>query len=265
VDTDEPYQPANPGADPEGDDSPLRPGFPEPGPQSRQGPYGPYGPVPNGPYGPMPDLGGMPRRRFGGRRRGCLGCGCLPLLGIMILVLLAIYVLPNPWALDIGGRFTPLETWQGYGAVQASNGGHYVLYLNLRGGIAGGAGGHLSCSGRGCDSLFGSAKLCTESGQTYSFAVTGAVHSWWNTNGAATTVDLTGSPPLPDGWVVALHGAWRGPALQLSSPDNSFTEVFTPRGTIRTVTSTADAGTAQTTIRYGTGSDFTAACRGLAG
>ena len=261
MDTDEPYQPASPGADsPGGDDSPATP----------YGPYGPIpdlgGPGPSGPYGPMPDLGGMPARgRFGRRRRGCLGCGCLPLLGILILVILAIYILPNPWALDIGGRFTPLESWQGYGTVQASNGGHYVLYLNLRGGIAGGEGGELSCSGRGCDSLFGSAKLCTESGQTYTFNVNGAVHSWWSTNGAATTVDLTNSPPLPDGWVVALHGAWHGPALQLSSPDDSFTEVFTARGAIRTVTSTADAGTARTTIRYGTDSDFTAACRGIAG
>jgi hypothetical protein len=93
----------------------------------------------------------------------------------MILVILAIYVLPNPWALHIGGRFTLLETWQGYGTVQASNGGHYVLYLNLRGGIAGGGGSHLSCSGRGCDSLFGSAKLCTESATTYKFDLRGAV------------------------------------------------------------------------------------------
>jgi hypothetical protein len=95
--------------------------------------------------------------------------------------------------------------------------------------------------------------------------VSGAVHSWWSTDGAATSVDLTNSPPLPDGWVVALHGAWHGPALRLSSPDNSFTEVFAPRGAIRSVTSTADAGTAQTTVRYGTDGDFTAACRRLAG
>ena len=205
MDTDEPYQPASPGADsPGGDHLPA---------------------TPYGPYGPIPDIGGTTQR----------------------------------------GRFTPLETWQGYGTVQASTGGHYVLYLNLRGGMANGEGGHFSCSGRGCDSLFGSGKLCTQAGQTYTFEVSGAVHSWWSTDGAAASVDLTNSPPLPDGWVVALHGAWHGPALQLSSPDNSFTEVFTPRGTIRSVTSTADAGTAQTTVRYGTDGDFTAACRRLAG
>ncbi len=150
--------------------------------------------------------------------------------------------------------------------MQASNGGRYVLYLNLRGGVAGGEGGHLSCSGRGCDSLFGSAKLCTESGQTYTFSVSGAVPaSWWSTNGAATTVDLTNSPPLPDGWVVALHGAWHGPALQPVQPGQLVHRGVHPSGVIRTVTSTADAGTAQTTIRYGTDNDFTTACRLISG
>ena len=283
MDTDEPNQPTGQSADPAGGYGPPQPGFPQPGapqpgvpqpgfppagsprfpgfgdaPGTGDGPgAGPYGP-----YGPVPNLPGMPPGRFGRRRRGRLGC--LGLLVILVIVVIAVYVLPNPWALHIGGRFTPLESWQGYGTVAASNGGHYVLYLNLRGGMANGEHGHLSCSGTGCDSLFGSAKLCTESGQTYTFEVTGAVHSWLSTDGARTSVDLTDSPPLPDGWVVALHGVWHGPALELSSPDNSFTEVFSPRGAIRTVTSTADAGTAQTTIRYGTSGDFTTACRQLA-
>ncbi len=219
---------------------------------------GPGGP--GGPYGPLPNLPGMPRRGF--RRRGRFGC--LGLLVILIIVLAAVYILPNPWALHIGGRFTPTESWSGYGAVTASNGGRYVLFLNLRGGAANGESGHLSCSGHGCDSLFGSAQLCAKSGKTYTFEVSGAVHSWWSTDGAATSVDLTNSPPLPDGWVVAFHGKWTGPALELSSPDNSFTEVFTARGAIRSVTSTADAGTAATTINYGGSAAFTAACHALA-
>jgi hypothetical protein len=63
--------------------------------------------------------------------------------------------------------------------------------------------------------------------------------------------------------VVALQSAWHGPALELSSPDNSCTEVFTKAGAIRSVTSTADAGTAHTIIRYASGSDFQAACQRL--
>jgi hypothetical protein len=216
---------------------------------------------PAGPYGPLPNLPGMRRRRR--RPRGKLGC--LGLLVLLVIVLAVVYIVPNPWALHIGGRFTPTESWQGYGAVKASNGGHYELYLSLRAGLLnGGEHGHASCSGRGCDSLSGSATLCTESGKTYTFAVSGAVHTWWSTDGAAASVDLTNSPPLPDGWVVAWHGTWHGPALDLSSPDNSFTEAFTRQGAIRTVTSTADAGTASTTISYGSQSAFQAACRQLA-
>jgi hypothetical protein len=62
---------------------------------------------------------------------------------------------------------------------------------------------------------------------------------------------------------VALHGNWRGPQLVLSSPDNSFTEVFTKQGGIRSVTSTADAGTARVTLAYGGQDAFTAACAAL--
>jgi hypothetical protein len=92
----------------------------------------------------------------------------------------------------------------------------------------------------------------------------GGLRGPYGPDGAATSVDLTDSPPLPDGWVVALHGAWHGPALGLSSPDNSWTEVFTPAGAIRSVTSTADAGTATTTIGYGDQAAFLAACQRLA-
>ena len=64
---------------------------------------------------------------------------------------------------------------------------------------------------------------------------------------------------------MALHGIWKGPALELSSPDNSFTTVFTPRGEIRRVTSTADAGTARVTLQFGSEAEFAAACEVLQG
>jgi hypothetical protein len=230
---------------------------------NQPGDFGSYSGGSGGPYGPFPTIPAARRPRF---RRGHK-LGCFGLLVLVAIALFVVYVGLNPWALHMGNRLTLTETWQGYGTVQASNGGRYVLYLNLSGGYENaGDGGHLSCSGvgGGCDSLKGSAKLCTESGQTYTFAVTGAVHSWWSTDGAATSVDLTSDRLLPDGWVVAFHGKWQGPTLVLHSPDNSFTEVFAPRGAIRSVTSTADAGTATTTISYGGGDAFTAACHALA-
>jgi hypothetical protein len=187
----------------------------------------------------------------------------LTLLVVLLGVLFVVYVVPTPWALHIGNRFTPTERWDGYALLSASNGGRYVLFTHLEGGILGGGENEPSCSFHGCDTLHGSAKLCTEGGRTYSLELSGAVHSWWSTDGASTSIDLTGSN-LPDGWVVAFHGKWHGTVLPLADTDDSFTEVFTPAGTIRHVTSTADAGTASGTLRYGSGRAFAAACHALA-
>jgi hypothetical protein len=195
-----------------------------------------------------------------------------PLLRLIrLLFVLAIFfvlfeIAINPWIFRIGGTFTPTASWTGLGTVKASNGGHYVLSISFHGGFLGGD--ESGCSQySGCDNMKGTAKLCTSSGVTYTFPMTGQVHTWLNTNGARTNIDLTGgSPkPLPDGWVVALHGQWHGAKLALASPDNSFTEVFTKRGAIRTVTSSADAGTAQVTLSKGTAAAFNQACTALSG
>lgn len=185
------------------------------------------------------------------------------LLGLAIVF--AIFeVAINPWILHIGGKFTPTASWTGFGTVKASDGGRYVLSVSFHGGFLGGD--ETGCSQySGCDNMTGSAKLCTRSGVTYTFPVTGQVHTWLSTDGARTNIDLTGgSPkPLPDGWVVALHGFWHGDSLALFSPDNSFTEVFTPGGAIRRVTSTADAGKAKVTLRPGASAAFSRACGAL--
>jgi hypothetical protein len=180
---------------------------------------------------------------------------------VLVGAVLVVGIVPTPWALHIGDRFTPTEQWDGYATVGASNGGRYVLFTHLEGGLL--WQGRARCAVGSCDTLAGSAKLCTRSGATYSFRLDGNVHSWWSTDGASTSIDLTGSN-LPDGWVVAFKGKWHGPVLPLADTDNSFTEVFTPAGAIRHVTSTADAGTAAGTLRYGSGGAFAAACHALA-
>jgi hypothetical protein len=188
------------------------------------------------------------------------------LLSIVLLLLVGQIGL-SPWVLHIGGRFTPTMSWSGYGTVTATNGGRYVLFTQFRTGLflATAEAGGLACSRRGCDDLTGTASMCTPGGATYTFALAGQVHTWLSTEGARTGLQLTGSQPraLPDGWVVAFTGKWHGSALTVATPDNSFTEVFTPRGAIRTTTSTADAGTAAVTLRPGTGDDFTRACGAL--
>jgi len=190
----------------------------------------------------------------------------LRLLLILLVVLLAVYVLPTPWAFHMGGKFSPAGEWDGYGPVQAGNGGHYVLYTHLRGGLLNNH-GHAGCSIGSCDALTGTAQLCTQGGQHYTFDLTGAMHGWYTTNGSRTTIDLTGGTPkrLPSGWVVAFHGVWRGAVLPIADTDNSFSQVFTPAGAMRTTTSTAGAGAAHGTLRSGSVDGFNQACRALAG
>jgi len=198
------------------------------------------------------------------QKRGRLGW--FAFLVLMTIVLAFLYAGLTPWALHIGGRQTWGEVWDGYGALQASNGGRYVLFTHLQGGLLGGSGP--SRRGGGLhprtDNLHGSAELCTTSGATHTFKLTGVVDTFWTTDNAETAIGLTGGVPvrLLGGWVVSLRGRWHGPELELTA-DSSFTEAFTPRGEIRRVTSTADDGTAHVTLQYGSHDAFAAACRAL--
>jgi hypothetical protein len=206
-----------------------------------------------------PPMPGLRSRARAPRRR--------PLFLLTILALFIVFVGLAPWALHIGGQSTPLGRWDGYGQLQASNGGRYVLFTHLDAGPMYRRNTRHGAHGGRSNNVSGTAELCTSSGVTRSFKLAGVVAAWWTTDGARTSIDLTGGEPqrLPSGWVVALHGAWHGPELELTSPDNSFTEVFTPRGEIRRVTSTADAGTARVTLRSGSHAEFEAACRSLQG
>jgi hypothetical protein len=188
------------------------------------------------------------------------GLVLLRLLLILVVVALLVAFLPAPWAIDIGGHFSPQGEWDGYGPVRASNGGSYVLFTQLHGGITNGDAA--ACGIRGCHSLTGSAQLCTTGGQRYTFGLAGTVHAWLSTNGALTDINLTGGVPkaLPHGWVVAFHGTWRGPVLPIAS--SSFTQVFTPAGAIRTTASTA--GSAAGELRFGSAAAFDRACNTLA-
>jgi len=181
-------------------------------------------------------------------------------------ILFFMYAGLTPWALHIGGRSTPGELWDGFGEVRASNGGRYVLFAHLQGGLLAGSG--FSRSGGALqhshtDTLHGTAELCTASGATHTFKLTGYVDGFWSTDEASTGIGLSGGTPARLPFVVPLHGIWHGPALELTSDDNSFTQAFTPSGEIRRVTSSADAGTARVTLQYGSRDAFDAACRAI--
>jgi hypothetical protein len=185
---------------------------------------------------------------------------------ILVVLLFLAEFLPAPWAFHIGGRFTPLGQWDGYGPVQASNGGRYLLFTHLQGGVLA-HGGRPGCVFHGgCSALRGSAKLCTESGRVYSFSLAGQMHGYLTTDGSLTDLSLSGGPPvpLPHGLVVAFQGTWQGPVLPVASTDGSFTGAFTRTGAVRRAASAAHAGTASGTLRHGSATAFGQACHTLA-
>jgi hypothetical protein len=189
----------------------------------------------------------------------------LRLVLIAFVVLFLVVFVPAPWSFHIGGQFTPFGQWDGYGPVRASNGGRYLLFTHLQGGVAGRA-DRPGCTIHGsCGTLRGSAQLCTESGRVYSFSLTGKMHGWLTTDKSPTDIDLSGGSPVPlaHDQVVAFHGVWHGPVLPVASTDGSFTAAFTPAGTIRKATAKAGAGTASGTLRSGSAAAFGQACHAL--
>jgi hypothetical protein len=218
----------------------------------------------------------MKRRAFQASSRGSAPPPAPPasrsqyiVLRIVLIAFVAAFLaefVPAPWAFHIGGRFTPLGQWDGYGPVQASNGGRYLLFTHLQGGVIA-HGGRPGCAFHGgCNTLRGSARLCTASGRVYSFGLAGTMHGYLTTDGSLTDLSLSGgSPvPLPHGLVIAFHGTWNGPVLPVAGTDGSFTEAFTPAGTIRKGTSAGSAGTASGTLRNGSATAFDQACHALA-
>jgi hypothetical protein len=197
---------------------------------------------------------------FGYQRRR-VGLGWLKGLLALVIALFVIEIGLNPWTFHIGDRFTPLTVWDGYGTVRASNGGRYVLFTRLQG-----AGLSSACRFTRCQTLRGSAKICTERGSTYTLQLLGSVHAWWTTDGASTSLDLKDvkSGPLPAGSVISFKGSWHGPRLVVADTGSSLTKVFTPRGVVRHTAATPGAGHASVILRYGSSAAFDQACRALA-
>lgn len=60
----------------------------------------------------------------------------LRLVLIVFVVLFLVVFVPAPWSFHIGGQFTPFGQWDGYGPLRASNGGRYLLFTHIQGGVA---------------------------------------------------------------------------------------------------------------------------------
>lgn len=135
------------------------------------------------------------------------GMGCLTSLAVIILLAITMTAIISPWAFYIGGRFTPLNTWEGYGKLHSSTGADYGLFLHL---------GEYSRR-RSRRNLTGSAALCTPQGIVYNYSLDGRIESVWLFTEAKNTSLSLSSPknePIKSGF--ELHGRWENGGLVLS-------------------------------------------------
>jgi hypothetical protein len=205
------------------------------------------------PAGPPPTSTPAPRRR---RRFGRLGC-----LGSLVVVLLLAVVVgvfvTGPWALHIGGQFTPLWRWSGISRAHSPDGSDVGIQLNLS------VRGRPSCSRLtgACSNLRGNAVVCTKAGRFGFSNLDGTVGGYLSTDGQPMTITFGhGDTTLTRYLSVTLKGTWHGSAYD-ASDGGYLARAFAPDGSPRTaVTSPDPAKAAAVSIRPG---DFAALCRGI--
>jgi len=147
------------------------------------------------------------------KMKGKIGCGGG--LGLMLITFFGLTLVLYPWALHMGGRFTPALTWHGYGRMHSSTGANYGLYLNLGFDMPRGRGG----MGRP-DNLRGSAMLCTQQGALYKFEVSGREDAWFDTDGKKLDLFLRTPKDAGEKLRFDLFGGWKGTELVLEDKGN---------------------------------------------
>jgi hypothetical protein len=201
--------------------------------------------------GPMPSnvAGGAARPA---RRAGCLGYG-----GILLFTIVLIVVVGHPWALHMGGRWTPAMVWHGYGKMHSSSGADYRVWMNI---------GPMAMASRKSgkrENFQGIAIVCTPQGMALTMDVTGRVDAWLDADGKAMRMSVSTQRGVTPTLSFHLYGEWEGPDLVLEdrgSLADSFRADGSPKGYLQGPR--APKENAQVTLRYGKHSEFEATCRG---
>jgi hypothetical protein len=130
-------------------------------------------------------------------------------------LLYAVVVLTGPWAVHIGGRWTPLLTWQGSGKLLTKGGGEYPLYVSF---YPSAHSSQLRMDGqRPTGGLQGWAWLCTSRGVTQRLELSGTIYgAWRSTEGSLMAFRLLEPKVIDVGQgqgYFDLVGRWHGPEL----------------------------------------------------
>jgi len=180
------------------------------------------------------------------------------LIFIVLALVTGIWILPEvdkvlfaPWALEWTRGATPLGTWEG--PLQARLGAEYHLLLELQYQSPGSEGDHET-------NLKGTARLCTPSGDTYDYTLTGSA----TRSGTQLRVSLRYGDPQRSALAIGWRGTWHADTVRLErASDNPFLPngVFDPRRISRS-TDPDDAFQA-TALHHGTAAAFVLACTQL--
>jgi hypothetical protein len=184
------------------------------------------------------------------RRHGFLA-DLFKLLALCVILIYGVVGVTSPWAFHIGGRWTPLLYWAGYGKLVTKTGTHplYVLFypsshfsrLHLDG---------LNPAG----GLQGTAALCTSPGVVESLKLSGTEYGGWSsTNDGVMAFRLLEIRVIDVGQrqgYLDLYGRWRGTELAMDDRGG-------PNGLFR---SGLKVEHASITLDWGSYSDFKAAC-----
>ncbi len=168
----------------------------------------------------------------------------------------AVVAVLDPWAVHIGGRWTPLLFWQGSGKLVTKGGIEYPLYVSFY------PSSHFSRlhrdGQRPTGGLQGSAWLCTSRGVTQRLTLSGTIYGGWrSTEGSLMAFRLLEPKVIDVGQrqgYFDLAGRWRGPQL-----------VMDDRGSLgSTFRSGLKIEHASVTLDWGSYSDFEAVCANAA-
>jgi hypothetical protein len=185
--------------------------------------------------------------------RGCLA-KLLLFAVCSIAVLYVVAAVTNPWAFHIGGRWTLLLFWHGYGKLETKGGAEYPLYIRFFPSYDTGASTLHREGLRPTGALRGSAALCTAPGVIQPLQVTGAVYSAWRTTeGSVMEFSLLEEKYLDvahQKGVLDLLGRWHGPELAVEVPGDAGDASGTG----------LHAAGATATLNWGSYSEFEAAC-----
>jgi hypothetical protein len=125
----------------------------------------------------------------------------------------------GPWALHIGGRWTPLFTWQGSGRLRTKSGNEFPLYLYF---YPASHFSHLHMDGlRPSGGVQGWGWLCTSRDVSQKLRLSGTIYGAWRTTDGSLMDFRLLEPKVIDvgqgqGYF-DLVGRWNGPQLVMDS------------------------------------------------